>query len=316
MIELTETDKLPGARIQAIGTSQVYYVPNVLTYGTIAPEYDRIFIEQTDSQSTSDIFIIYTGMIPALGHWIYESFIYIFMYICMKESNTSLKLFVGPYTNYKCIFCKHIGINTNDILYEYPSSGANCFFPYPSLSLTQRSVNETHRSYIRALFMYFSSLHMPKVCTYTYTILPRQINFNYEFNNKKIPYNTIIPYIKKRGNLFTVLNTDELYDLSYQLNIIQSSKNIIVPDGSAFLLNGMFSRNSTLYVVGRLCTVEQGMLFPQIQYIYDQIIETNKNKVYFFEDEDVFLQYLTSGVYVPPTFLPPDPKRTIERWFA
>jgi hypothetical protein len=316
MIELTETHKIPGVTIKNLGALNVYYVPNVSTFGTKAPDYDKIFIEQSEYTSVSDIFVIYTGMIPALGHWIYESFIYIFMYISLKESNPSLKLFVGPYTDYKCILCKYIGINPNDILFEYPVSGANCFFPYPSLSLTQRTVNALHQNFIQKVFSHFSTVHLPKVFTYMYTILPRQKNFNYEFNNKKISYDTLIPFFKKRGDLFTVLNTDEIYDFGYQLNIIQSSKNIIVPDGSAFLLNGMFARNSTIYVIGRLCTVEQGMLFPQIQYIYDEIIKTNKNKVYFFENEDTFLDFIQSHVYIPPKFTIPESNRTMERWFT
>ena len=70
-----------------------------------------------------------------------------------------------------------------------------------------------------------------------------------------------------------ILYTDTIEELKTQIDILNSSKNIFLSDGSAFLVNGLFCINSNINVLGDV-VVEQSKNFFKMEYIC-QLIERN-----------------------------------------
>jgi len=246
--------------------------------------------------------VIDVGMIPAFGHWVFESAIYIPIYLRLKRIYTDMKLMVGEYKSYKPLFAEYYGVEDNDILYSIPP-GSLCTIPSP-LSLTSKNVCERHRRLLDRLVIPIT------IEKYEYTLFPRQTE-NYPGNNTSISYDPIIEYIDRVGIKYSVYYTSTVSNLSKQISKIKHSRVIIIPDGSAFLVNGLFASNSIIYVVGRLCSEEQSMLYPQIKYIL-HIIQT-RNSVYWFETCSDFIEFLKTGIYVQPIFKIRN--RTLESWY-
>ena len=118
--------------------------------------------------------------------------------------------------------------------------------------------------------------------------------------------------MERTGIPYSIYNTTGVSELSDQIEKIQHSRVIIIPDGSAFLVNGMYATNSIIYVVGRLCSKEQAMIYPQIAHIL-QMIES-KNIVYFFETDADCIEYLLTGMYTEPSAILKE-TMTLERWW-
>ena len=278
-------------------------VPNVKSISTKPPFYDKLYIKQAPPSHSRPVFVIDVGMIPAFGHWVFESAIYILTYLRIKAIYSNLKLMVGTYKPYKKLFCKYLNVKDEDILYAIPQ-GSTCIIP-PPLSLTSKSVSDLHRSLIKNMLIPHS------VTSTEFLIFPRNRENNYDGNNTHVPYSELISCIERTGIPFRVYDTSTTMNLSSQINLVQQAKVFVIPDGSAFLVNGMFS-SCTIYVVGRLCSLEQAKIFPQIKYILDLILE--RNKVYWFSNQTDFIQFIQTGEYKEPIFID-RPNRSLERWW-
>jgi capsular polysaccharide biosynthesis protein len=210
---------------------------------------------------------------------------------------------VGRYKPYKELFCKYLNVKDEDILYEVPE-GSTCIIP-PPLSLTCKGINELHRRLIKNILIPHNKIGTE------FLIFPRNRYNNYEGNNTKLSYSELISFIDRTGIPYSVYDTSTTKELSSQINLVQQAKVLVIPDGSAFLVNGMFS-SCTIYVVGRLCSLEQAKIFPQINYILDLILE--RNKVYWFSRQSDFIKFIQTGEYKEPTFID-RPNRTLECWW-
>jgi hypothetical protein len=302
MLELTDSIH-PHTYVDTIESVKLFTVPNVSTITTKPPLYNKLYITKCPLHRPP-LFVIDVGMIPAFGHWVFESAIYIPIYLRLKRIYPDMKLMVGEHKTYKSIFARYYGVHSDDILYSIPP-GSLCTIPSPITSLTHGHICERHRRLIQGISVLNDSKHK-----YEYTLFPRQTE-NYPGNNTSISYVPIIDYIDRVGITYSVYNTSTVMDFSEQLSKIQSSRVIIIPDGSSFLVNGFYASNSTMYVVGRLCSEEQSMLFPQIEYIKNLIL--SRNKVYWFKSCTEFIEFLKTGIYVEPTFKYRN--RSLESWW-
>jgi len=300
MLELTDSIH-PHTYVDSIDSVKLFTVPNVSTVTTKPPLYDTLYITKC-SLHRPPLFVIDVGMIPAFGHWVFESVIYIPIFLRLKRIYRDMKLMVGEYKTYKPLFAEYYGVDPDDILYSIPP-GSVCTIPSP-LSLTSKEVCERHRRL-------FDRMVIPMTIEkYEYTLFPRQTE-NYPKNNTSISYEPIIEYIDRVGIKYSVYHTSSVTDLTKQISKVQRSRVIIIPDGSAFLVNGLFASNSTIYVVGRLCSEEQSMLYPQIKYILDLI--KKRNRVCWFQSCSEFIEFLKTGIYVQPIFKIRN--RTLESWY-
>ena len=254
-----------------------------------------------------DVFVIDQGILPAFGHWVFESVIHIPEYLRLKVKTPTMKIMVGTYKPYKPLYTNYFHIDLTDILYEVPE-GSSCIYPSKKLLLDSPHVSELHRELIQGILP--ESQSQNEIQT-EYSIFPRQKTHNYKGNDIPISYKAIIDYIDRVGIPYTIYHTSTVKDLSSQIDQVRRSKVLIIPDGSAFIVNGLFASNVTIYVVGRICTEEQAMIYPQISYLLDII--KKKNRVYWFKKDTEFIEFLRTGIYKAPHFKKPEGK-TLERW--
>ena len=73
-----------------------------------------------------------------------------------------------------------------------------------------------------------------------------------------------------------VLHTDTITDIKDQINLILRAKNIIVTDGSPYLINSLISLNANIICIGA-CVIYQVLGFTEYKML-QTIIELN-NKV-------------------------------------
>ena len=78
--------------IDKIDSIKVFTLKNVATVQSKAPLHNTLYITKATEQIESHVFIIDTGFLPAFGHWVQESVIYIPTYKRLKEKLVCLKL--------------------------------------------------------------------------------------------------------------------------------------------------------------------------------------------------------------------------------
>jgi hypothetical protein len=227
---------------------------------------DKDLNESNESVSPiSYIFVIDTLYHDAFSHWVFESAIYLPLFILLKTKYPTLKLYLKEYKNYKKIFCEYFKINENDIIYEitYPNT---CLFPNPISSLNINSITEKYIYQIDN----FLNLKSNKKTIQT-LFLPRQTKENYNNNNRYYDVSNFLQNIDTSHNF--ILHTDNVTDLNYQIDIVNSSKNVILMGGSSYFVNGLFCQNSNIIVLDGC--MNQINSFIKLKYIHDKICKNN-----------------------------------------
>jgi hypothetical protein len=239
--------------------------------------YDCFEIERhnTDKLSTSTILVIDCFWDDAFAHWVFESAIFLPFFnqdfIYLRKSRT-----------YKTLFCKFFKIDK--IIYELPEANI-CMIPTMLPLYTSLNVKDCPPIYKYLVDNLFSKFKGEYPILYDYVIMPRQTKENYKGNDKKVD---LVKIISRLPDAF-VLHTDLITDLDEQIRLVNSGKTIIVTDGSPFQVNGMFSRNRNIIVIG-MQTVYQALEFPKIKYILEKI--KSQNNVRFCQTEEDFLKFL------------------------
>jgi hypothetical protein len=233
------------------------------------------------------LFAIDSDSSEAFAHWVYESAIYLqyFKELKEKEKEKELKLLLNEYKDYKKLFIEYFGISMNDdvviknvIKNNEEWNECEIIQRPEQVRLGNPEMSETFKKSIDDLFNEFGT-NGGEVKNNEYIVLPRQKKENYKNNDRM--YDTT-----KLEQLFPTLHTDDVVDLNEQIRIIRISKNVIVTDGSPFIVNGMFSHDANIYIVGNT-TPWQISTFPAMHYIFEKIKKQNKKVEYIEIDKRV-----------------------------
>jgi hypothetical protein len=242
---------------------------------------------------TDYYFIVDTAYDTAFGHWIYETFIHINLFHILKSKYSNIKLVLKNKRMFKQVFLDFVNIYDNDIIYNITNSNNISFFPMPT-SLNYTGNNELHYKLIDNLFSYFNNIKLSNDIYFKYIIMPRQIKENYQSNDVYISYELLKQhFIEHYNNNYTILNTDNIDKLIDQINIVSNSDNIIITDGSPFLVNGLFCKNKNIHLCGRLCTHLQANVFPAMKKIRDNIMNNN-NVISYINEMDFISKNIQS----------------------
>jgi hypothetical protein len=82
--------------------------------------------------------------------------------------------------------------------------------------------------------------------------------------------------LNTKNEKYIIINTDKITTLSEQIKGLRSSYNIIITDGSPFLVNNMFCKDSKISVIDNL-TKNQIKIFLKLKYVIDTCCEINNN---------------------------------------
>jgi hypothetical protein len=245
---------------------KIFEVQNVIDY--VYENNNSWKIRFDDNKNEKNYyFIIDTLYDDAFAHWIFESAIYLPIFNKLKETYPNIKLVLKYKKTYKKLFCDYFNIFESDIVYQLNSCNI-CFFPSPITSLNDKSITDNYKKQVCNFRTFFQKDSEIK---YENIIMPRQIKENYKGNERRYFFTQKLLSLKNSY----ILNTDNIIDLKDQINAVQSGKNIIITEGSPFLVNGLFCKNKSLYIIDAFCCVDQEHVFDKIKFIFGLYREEN-----------------------------------------
>jgi hypothetical protein len=256
------------------GVYKVFIVENVMNYRLIDFNTHHIDVCETKEDPLEYYFVIDLLFHDAFAHWVYESAIYLPIFSKLKEIYPNIKILLKEKKQFKLLFLKFFNITEDNIVYDiHPNN--KCLFPSPISPLNDNNITDNYKEIIVKFITIFSKCRnvQPK---YDYIILPRQSKENYKHNDRTYDMNVIYDAVSSITNNYTILHTDTIKDLHDQINAIQSASNVIVTDGSPFLVNNLFCNNKKLLVLDTVTQYQSSFLFKQ-QYIIDTLCKINNN---------------------------------------
>jgi len=272
----TITDETEGGEM--IDIYKIYHVKNVISYSLCGNTYNRWNIE-TATQSTEAghmYLILDTFYHEAFSHWVFESGVYLELFNRLRKLYP-IKLVLKARRTYKSLFCKFFHIEEDDIVYDI-QPGNTCIFPSPISAMNDRTISE---QYTKQLIRFYDSFAPYRTGPKSIDILllPRQVKENYKGNDRTYCVNELLAYVSGKGS-HRVLHTDEITDLREQIRQVSSARNLILTDGSPFLVNAMFTENARIYVLGINSRWHQ-----ETQPKVAKIIELSKNTYARYDNE-------------------------------
>jgi hypothetical protein len=256
----------------------------------------------TESESYP-ILVINTKYHDAFVHWVFESGIYLPFFLILKKKYPNLKLYSKEFKKYKKLFYDFFQISSEDIIYEL-SPTSEYIFPLPISSLNIEELNETWKIQFDVFLAKLTSYSINSISSnlspeksISTIFLPRQKKENYKGNERFYQTTDICNHLQ--GNTDLILNTDIIINLKTQMELVSSSKNVVLIAGSAYFINGLFCRNSNIIVLDDFIIGQ--FAFLKLNYVHEIIKRNNKmvsilpNKNYrafYYSDIESFLEPL------------------------
>jgi hypothetical protein len=270
---------------------KLYVVENVDSYCLLDFTTHKISQVPMRAQTQADVcyFVIdFDTSHEAFAHWVYESAIYLPIFGRLKEMQKykNIKILLNGRKRFKTLFLNFFNIPESDVCYSIDSGSNNtCIFPSPISALNDNSLFSDRYMQIvdRFIGIFNNYVTVPVIETrYEYTVLPRQVLENFVSNDRTYNMDFVYEIIRAESKSYCILNTDGITDLADQILAVRSSPNVVVTDGSPFLVNNMFCRNQNIYVVDTL-TVGQSASYVKLRYIRDRISVINNNSIQYIQ---------------------------------
>lgn len=265
----------------------------------------NLFFEYYDSfditPSVSFFYLFETCFDSAFGHWIYESAMYLTFFSELKTKYPELKILVkqNPKRSYKDLVFKSLNIHENDIYWLENEEIDDCKTVYLNIPINNICIN-TKPHYMntvqvknitnfkkimvefRNTILRNLNITYPEEKTIEHLFFPRSKIENYVSNDRIINYENVYKWLE--GKSYTEYDTVHNNDLKQQLELLVSSKNIFLDWGSSFLVNTLFCKNSTIFIINNVEWHAKYQPFPIL-------MEMNENKfIYFIENVNPFRQ--------------------------
>lgn len=268
-------------------------ITNVISYEYVDFNKWSINADTNNSDDPSEYYlIIETTFNEAFSHWVYECAIYLPLFNMLKVKYPNIKLHIKSNKQYKKLFCNYFNINSNNISNTLISSNI-CIFPMPISALNDRNITDDYKVQVKA---FIKALSIPNSSKTVYNLLvPRGSKENYAGNHRTLDTTDIEKYFNSQDKQnYNILYVDNIDDISKQISIINSSKNIFIVDGGAFLVNSLFANKSNIIVLGDI--VLHNNIYCKNKYIYDLICKNNnvtfipyihgnfKNSIFYYND--------------------------------
>ncbi len=270
-----------------VDETKLFIVENVAEYSLQDFNTHKIVtISPTSTDVACYYFVIDLLYNDAFAHWVYESAIYLPLFNSLKIQYPNIKLLLKTHKTFKLLFTNFLGIPDSDVIYDTNMNHENiCIFPSPISSLNDKSITGTYQKLVdkfASLFANFTPIQIDN--KNDYVVLPRQKKENYNANDREYDVNFIYNILKQKNKSFDVVETDTITDLTKQINSLQMSNNVILTDGSPFLVNIMFCKHQKVFVIDRI-TQNQSSKYIKIFFVINHICR--KNKLYFkYMDRD------------------------------
>jgi len=246
-------------------------VNNVINYSY--ENYNSWAIHSSGNNTSNPTYylIIDTLYNDALSHWVYESAIYILLYLKLKIEYPTLKIHIKTKKIFKQLFFDYFNITPENITLTLDSNNV-CIFPLPISSHNTHTLSETCKLQIEAFIDTIQPNDSKK--TLHTLIMPRQLKENFKNNDRAYNIDNIISGFQDLSNN-RILCTDTITNIKEQMEIVNSAENLIVTGGSPYLLNGMFCKNTNIIVLDSDFE-EQFRKYIKYTYYHNRILKNNR----------------------------------------
>jgi hypothetical protein len=243
--------------------------------------------------------ILVTSFSESFFHCISECAIYVLLYIDLKKRFPLLKIIFKTKFPYHKQLLDLFGISENDVVYSIHNYDNVCFFPLPISALNQKSISNDYILYVENFINHITNSVDVDSKTTDVLILPRQKEYNSPSQSGSRIHDcsdiiTRIPTAK-------ILHTDKMSSIKEQIELVKSSKTIILSDGSAFLFNGLLAINSTIIVLGDM-VISQAKDYEKMNF-YMEFIKKNNRVIFIpyvhgdFNNSSFYFEDLPKNIY-------------------
>jgi hypothetical protein len=223
----------------------------------------------------------------ALGHWIFESFIFIHILIGLNEKVPNIKVMTKNHKKYVKSMLRFFEIN-NEIVHEIDNYNNHTFFPRVYSINTSQNI-ETDEYYNVYLNLYINHIqnNIPIIQNIKTVFLPRNDTDNYLPNDRIISNaDKIKDIVIDNGGM--VLDTYRLNNIKYQYTIINNADTIILDYGSSLFFNCIFLKNKKIYVIDNQDKIYTQVGFGINKLLYNRIINNNEVHILRSDDPSIF----------------------------
>ena len=257
---------------------KLFIIKNVTKY--LLCNYNTHEINVSDIPMTNPLYYFVIDLLynDTFGHWVYESAMYLHVFHKLKDMYPTIKLLLKTRKNFKSLFLNFFDINETDVVYDDNMNTNNvCFFPSPIASLNDNRISEKYEMQLENFVRIFSDYQTINKERIDYVIMPRQTKENYFGNDRSYNMDFVYDVLNRDCKRYFVLKTDHISDITEQITNVRSSNNVILTDGSPFIVNIMFCKNQRIYVVDNI-TNHQSRLYIKMKHLIDTICAKNNLK--------------------------------------
>jgi hypothetical protein len=226
--------------------------------------YDEPFVNDNETQI---FFLFETEAHTVFGHWVHESAVFLPFFEKVKEKYKKIKILVNsnPKRTYKKLFMDIFEIPEdkrtfldNEPIFDY-SVDAYLNIPINNICVVCNTIplSEFRPEKIDLLLYLIDNLKNtiyikhPELNTYNektieHLFLPRNKLENYHNRGADMDYTFVNELLQNKT--YTKYDTNNTTDFKEQIKLLLSSQNIYLDFGSSLLVNGLFCKNSTLYI--------------------------------------------------------------------
>ena len=210
----------------------------------------------------------------AFAHWVYESFIFIPIFLKIKEKFPNIYILTKNTKKYVKNFFDFYKIN-NDIKNNIDNLNNICFFP-KIISLNDNNIDKDYFIKHIDLFCNYINTNINIYDKENILFLPRNTRENYSNNDRtNLGNNNISDNIQIIGG--QIMDTYELNNILLQFSKINRFNTIILDYGSSLLVNCIFLNNKNIIVLDNFGHSYQINAFVSINILFNYI--TKKNNV-------------------------------------
>jgi len=250
------------------------------------------YYQNEKSTPTHLFFIFETPYHNAFAHWVFESAVFLpFVNKFVGNANFYVLVNKNEHRKYKELFFKlfnissdriwlidNTSINSNDVAYQNIPENNTCIVCKNITLNTKRLPDKNSADLFKYLIYNFHCEVLKKVDsditkTVDHLFLPRNKTENYSPNDRVINYSKCAQILKSVQYLEYDSNNTENY--VEQITLLRKSKNIYTVWGSSHMVNGFFSKNSTIFVICNDTPYRYHNEYSLHMFIYDFIEKTN-----------------------------------------
>jgi hypothetical protein len=263
---------------------------NIHNSNQLFEHYDKNVIEK--DIDTKYFYLYETCFDLTFSHWIFESAIYLIFFKECKKKYPELMLLVkkNPKRNYKQLIFDILNIKNEDIYWFENEDYNDCKSNYKNIPknnvcihtnpyyLNMKVFNIIQQQYFTTLVLNFKSKVLSNI---KYANIKDNDFLLFKKSNKEVYTKANTSDNNIFNEVFSLIGGGEYIEhdpietkhFYEQINLLLKSNNIFLPYGGALYVNGIFCKNSNIYIYGTV--IEGQMQYDALKIILNIINESN-----------------------------------------